>query len=98
MNADIIFRSINSYIIQNGGKYIEWYVGISKDARYRLFVEHKVNEIYDNWIYRTAFNSEIARKVEKHFLDVLGTKGGTSGGDDSSNMVYAYKINSHTNQ
>ncbi len=97
MNAGSIINNIKSYIDNVGGSYSEWYVGISKDARYRLFVEHSVDENSDNWIYRTAFNSEIARQVEKYFLDIIGTDGGTGGGDDSTNMVYAYKKNSHTN-
>jgi hypothetical protein len=98
MDAISTINEIKAYIDSIGGLYSGWYVGISKDARYRLFVEHNVNENSDFWIFRTTFNSDIARQVEKYFISVLRAVGGTGGGDNSTNMVYAYKINSHTNQ
>lgn len=92
-----IINEIKQYIDNCGGSYSSWYLGISNDAKYRLFVGHKVNENTDNWIYRIAINSDVAREIEEYFIEHIGTDGGTGGGDDSTNMVYAYKKNSHTN-
>jgi len=78
-----------------GGIYSEWYVGISENARSRLFQDHSVDEKNDNWIFSRAMSSETARRIEQHFLS-LGTKGGPGGGDNNADFVYAYKINSHT--
>lgn len=75
----------------------EWYVGISKDAKDRLFNGHGVREKGDWWIYRQATSSQSARDVESYFVNTLGTDGGTGGGDDTADMVYGYKKESHTN-
>lgn len=90
-----IKTAIKSYIARNKGAYSAWYVGVSEDARDRLFNGHGVHENGDAWILRTAQTSSIARTIEQHFLD-LGTDGGPGGGDDNAKSVYAYKKNSHT--
>ena len=82
---------------KRGGEYSAWYVGISKDAKDRLFNDHSVREKKDNWIYRSASSSQTAREVEDYFVNTLGTDGGTGGGDETSDMVYAYKKAKHTN-
>jgi len=84
-----------NYMKKHGGPFSAWYVGISKDAEKRLFDDHKVKEIGDQWIYDYATSSEEAREIELYFLD-QGTAGGTGGGDDTAKMVYAYKMKPHT--
>lgn len=91
-----IKEDIKSYIDDHGGQYNRWYVGISDNARKRLFDDHNVDEDSDLWIYRTASSATVARRVEDYFVNELGTDGGTGGGDENSNQVYAYKKNSHT--
>ena len=92
-----VISEIKAHIIKCGGSYFSWYVGIAQDAERRLFLDHKVNKNNDAWIYRKAASSYEARQVERYFIEVLGTDGGTGGGDETSNIVYAYKKKSHTN-
>lgn len=91
-----IITEIDSHIEHCGDGYGTWYVGVSKAARDRLFNQHGVKEKGDSWVYRTASSSKIAREVEAHFVNELGTDGGTGGGDETATMVYAYKKARHT--
>jgi hypothetical protein len=92
-----IKSDIKEYIQKGGGGYRAWYVGISKDARARLFNDHDVQENNGWRIYRQAENSTAAREVESYFVNTLGTDGGPGGGDQKADYVYAYKKTSHTN-
>lgn len=91
-----IVADIKAHISKRGGSYSAWYVGVSKDPRSRLFQDHGVREKGDCWIYKQAYSSSAAREVEAHFVDQLGTDGGTGGGDQEAECVYAYKKNTHT--
>lgn len=91
-----IIDDIKAHIRKGGGAYKDWYVGISKDARSRLFDGHNVREKGDWWIYRAASSSKIAREIEAYFVNTLGTDGGTGGGGADARQVYAYKKASHT--
>ncbi len=91
-----IISEIKSHIDGSEAPYHRWYVGISKDARDRLFNGHGVNEKGDYWIYRQAISSQSARDVEVYFVAVLKTDGGPGGGDDTADMVYAYLKCAHT--
>ena len=97
MGKQEIINAIKEYIVKGGGGYKAWYVGISKDARDRLFNEHKVREKDDLWIFRTASSSQVAREIEDYFVNTLGTDGATGGGDEAADKVYAYKKAPHTN-
>lgn len=88
-------KEIEDYMIKNGGISLDWYVGISKDAEDRLFNGHNVSR-HGTWIYGRATSSEEAREIEQYFIE-KGTDGGPGGGDDSSDMVYAYKKTFSTN-
>ncbi|MCK4788816.1 MAG: hypothetical protein KAV87_34055 [Desulfobacteraceae bacterium] len=92
-----IIDDIKSHMQKRGGEYSDWYVGISKDAKDRLFNGHSVKEKEDMWIYTTASSSQVAREVEDYFVNTLNTDGDTGGGDNTSDMVYAYKKAAHTN-
>jgi len=92
-----IKSDVKDYIRKCGGSYPNWYVGISKDAKHRLFDEHGVDEQDDRWIYSRAYSSQAARNVESYFVNELGTDGGTGGGDEDADYVYAYKKSAHTN-
>ena len=93
---DQIIATIHGYIQRNGDQPGYWYVGVSKDARNRLFNDHKVSESKGVWIYRTASTSGVARQTEGYFIKTIGTDGGKGGGDTSAKMVYAYKKTSST--
>jgi len=92
-----IANDLIAYIQRGGGSYRAWYVGVSRDARSRLFQDHNVREHGDLWIYRQAASARDAREVEASFVNTLGTDGGTGGGDYTADMVYAYKRAAHTN-
>lgn len=83
--------------LEGSGKkyYSEFYIGITNNIERRLFDEHNVSRENAWWIYRTAKDSATAREVERHFLD-LGMRGGESGGNDTSNIVYCYAVTSTT--
>lgn len=90
---DQIKKDIKAYMDKYGGPPSSWYVGIASDPKSRLD-EHGAK---DTWIYRTAESSAAARRVEKYFVDEVGTDGGLGGGDKSTKAVYAYKKKPHTN-
>ena len=92
-----VTSDIRGYMDKHGGAYSGWYVGITEDARRRLFTDHNVDEKADLWIYRTASSFEVARRVERYFVDTLGTEGGPGGGDIDAKVVYGYRKRSHTN-
>jgi len=93
-----IINKIDDHLKNSGRRYYsEFYIGISKDARGRLFNQHHVDKDHSWWIYCTAQTSDDAREVEKHYLD-LGMRGGTGGGDDSANMVYCYVVTPTTTE
>ena len=92
-----IIVDIKDHIGKSGVRnWNEVCVGISKDAKDRLFNGHGIQEKGDWWIYRQAISSEVAREVEDYFINTLGADGGTGGGDETADYVYAYKKTSHT--
>jgi hypothetical protein len=95
-SEETIKSDIKAYIEKGRGAYADWYVGISKDPRGRLFNGHGVHEKGDLWIYSQAETAAAAQSVESYFVNTLGTDGGTGGGDKESEYVYAYKKNAHT--
>lgn len=88
-----IISDIEGHIQKGGGGYNAWYVGISEDAKDRLFNEHNVEEW---WIFRQASSSQVAREIESYFVNILGTDGGAGGGGENTDMVYAYKKAANT--
>ena len=92
-----IKSEIKNHIDKNGGPYSSQYVGISENPENRLFTVHNVDRNYDIWIYRETSSSNVARRIEDYFINVIGTDGGPGGGDEDAKYVYAYKKNSHTN-
>lgn len=86
---------MHAHMKKCGGDYSDWYCGITKDIKQRLFQAHSVEKGKNAYIYRTTESDEDARQIEVHFLD-KGCKGDTGGGDEDSTIVYAYKIASNT--
>ena len=93
-----IVDDIEAHIASRGGAYSEWYVGITRDPEQRLFTDHNVNRNTDKWFYKKATSSTSARNIENYFINSHGTDGGTGGGDDNTDYVYAYRKNSHTRE
>ena len=91
-NYETIINEINAHLLRSGRRYYsDFYIGITKDVEQRLFGDHNVSKDNSWWIYRTAETNEIARAVEKHYLD-LGMRGGSGGGDNNSRIVYCYAV------
>ncbi|MBW2984763.1 hypothetical protein KY361_06605 [Candidatus Woesearchaeota archaeon] len=93
---DEIKRDIKNHMDKYEKKYSSWYIGVTEDPQRRLFDEHKVDEKKDHWIYSTAVSAEVARKIEKYFIEGLHVDGGKSGGDKDARVVYAYQKTTHT--
>lgn len=92
-----IIIEIKDHIKVCGSAYPQWYIGVTENPEERLFTGHNVKRQGDSWIYREAENSIISRQIEKYFVEVLGTDGGSGGGDYDARFVYAYKKSSNTN-
>lgn len=93
-----IISAITNYVNKSwpaGATAKDFYIGIATDAQDRLFNDHKVDEKTDIWIWCPANSDQIARDIEKHFLD-LGMDGGPGGGDENTTQVYCFYQNEHT--
>ena len=91
-----IVDEINDHLSKSGKRYYsDFYIGITNDIERRLFKAHNVAKEKTWWIYRTAKDSDIAREVEKHFLD-MGMRGNDGGGNEASNIVYCYAVSPTT--
>ena len=98
MTYENIIRDFDEHISKSYREsYGEFYIGITSDIENRLFVQHRVDREKQWRIYSPADTEDIAREVERHYLD-LGMQGGAGGGrgDDSAIYVYCYVITSYT--
>jgi hypothetical protein len=92
-----IKKEIKAHIAKEGSGYKNWYVGITNDVNRRLHKEHNVPEKNAWFITRPANSVEEAREIEEYFHD-LGCDGAGGGGDEDSEIVYAYKKTSNTKE
>lgn len=91
-----IIQKIDQHLSNSGKSYYnEFYVGITNDPKRRLFEEHGVSKEDSWWIYVKADNAEIARNVEKHYLNE-GMRGNDGGGNEDSCYVYCYAVTQTT--
>jgi len=97
-SAETVKREIKAHILNRGGAYSDWYVGIASDPRDRLFNDHNVSKDNGQWIFRECEDSAVARDVEDYFVNTLGTDGGLGGGDNTTKYVYAYRKTSRTKE
>jgi len=93
-----LINGIKEYISKNGGSYPGWYVGITSNPESRIFNDHNVTKQGGAWVHGAALSSQAAREIEEYFINVLGTDGGSGGGDFTSATVYAYKKTIYTKQ
>lgn len=97
MTEKDIITEIKDYInshCPNNTPYADLYIGIANNGENRVFNDHSVDKDNDVWIICPADTEQIARNVEKYFLN-LGMDGGTGGGKDI-NYVYCFLKNEHT--
>ena len=90
-----IIAEIEIFIVDNGGFFSDWYVGITDDIKGRLYRYHNVK---DTIIFVKAPSIEFARIIERYFIEERKTDGGTGGGNDSGFYVYAYKKQNYTKE
>lgn len=86
MNEEEIRNNIKEFI-RSESPYT-YYVGIAKEPKVRLQAH---SALHAKALSMQADSIEIARRVERYFVDVINTDGGTGGGDDDSTYVYCYK-------
>ena len=91
-----IVHEITAHIEGNGGAFDQWYVGVAKEPKARLFQDHQVSK--EAYIIRWAESRDEADRVEAYFVNVKGTQGGPGGGDSESTAVYAYHTSSRTKE
>ena len=94
MDYNTLIKRIQTYMSKFEGDYSDWYVGITKDLDEGLFQLHKVEE-NGIWISFGADTDEVAKKVEKYFLDKK-TDGNPVVLEEDTRIVYVYKKNSDT--
>lgn len=100
MQYEEIKQSIDEHLKKSSKPfYSDFYIGITEDVKDRLFGYHQVNEKTDWWIYCFADTEDIARSIEKLYLD-KGMNGGDGGGkgNGKTKYVYCYEINEHTKE
>ena len=94
MDYNTVIKRIQTYMSKFEGDYSDWYVGITKDLDEGLFQLHKVEE-NGIWISFGADTDEVAKKVEKYFLNKK-TYGNPIVLQEDTRIVYVYKKNSDT--
>ena len=94
MDYNTVIKRMETYMSKFEGDYSDWFVGITKDLDEGLFQMHKVEET-GSWISFGADTDEIAKKIEKYFLDKK-TDGNPIDLEENTRIVYVYKKNSNT--
>lgn len=100
MIYDDIIKSIDEHLSKSPKLYYrDFYIGITDNIDERLFGYHKVNKQSDWWIYCIGDSEDIARKVEKYYIN-KGMKGGPGGGkgEGKTKCVYCYEITNNTKE
>jgi hypothetical protein len=90
-------NEVMTHMGKYGGKYQDWYVGVTADAKVSLFKEHGVKESDDAWICRKCADDVSARQIERYFMK-KGCKGGFVDEEKSTRFFYAYRMQPHTRQ
>lgn len=98
MTAQGLYNAIDEHLKKSNRQYYrEFYCGITDNIERRLFGEHNVSKENGFWIYGPADDINVAREVEKHYLD-LGMQGNTGGGNEDSIWVYCYLVMQYTKE
>lgn len=100
MTYNDIIKRIDEHLSKSPKQYYrDFYIGITDNIDERLFGYHKVNKQTDWWIYCGGDSEDIARNVEKYYLD-KGMRGGPGGGkgEGKTKFVYCYEITSNTKE
>ena len=91
-----IYTEMKEYISRDNDEYKNWYAGITDDYQRSLFVNHRVYEDDDSYIFRECPNNRAAENV-KASLVKLGCKEICGGWMNAPTIVYAYRKAFNTN-
>jgi hypothetical protein len=91
-----IYKEMKEYIEKDQDGFSHWFVGITADHKRSLFVEHRVYENDDSYIFRECPNNRAAENVKASLLK-LGCQGAWGGWINTPTIVYAYRRSYHTN-
>jgi hypothetical protein len=86
----IIVSEMKEYVSGWSARYSEWCVGVTENAKQRLFEDYHIIEKNDAWIYRAASSSNVARKIELYFIDI-GVKSDPRTKNEYAE-IYLYKV------
>ncbi|MDH3610221.1 MAG: hypothetical protein OEM79_00515 [Nitrosopumilus sp.] len=89
MDYHTVIKRMETFMSKFDGDYSDWYIGITKDLNEGLFQVHNVEET-GIWISFGADTDEVAKKVEKYFLDKK-TDGNPKELEENTRIVYIYK-------
>lgn len=64
-----------AYIKGLGGRFEDWYVGVTDDPEQALFAIHGIEREADPWIYKPALTAKASTTVLKYFREILKTDG-----------------------
>ena len=92
----IVIDYLTRYINDNGGRFADWYCGITDNIERRLFTEHNVarNSSHN---HRECHTNNCARNVEQTLLN-RGCDGGGGGGGVRTVHVYVYRKTPNTRE
>ncbi len=94
-------RIVREYLVRHinsrGGRFSDWYCGITDDIERRVFGEHNVSRRSTTCRTRRCYRSNNARNVERALLE-KGCAGGDGGGGDRTFYVYIYRITDNTRE
>lgn len=90
-----IIDDVEAFVAKYGGKFADWYVGISKDPKATLNGTHGFKK-GDVGLVRTAASELQAQQVVDYFVGTRGCKGRKESFDAGEIHVYAYRRARHT--
>jgi len=86
MREDKIIEQIKNFILRDPPS--SYYVGVTHEPKIRLQAH---SALHAKAMSVEADDIESARRIEKYFIIVIGTDGGTGSGDENSKHIYCYK-------
>jgi len=90
-----LISEIEAFMADNGSIYSDWYVGITEDVKKRLFRYHKVKDTY---ITLKTPSVDMARIIERYFIQERKTDGGNNDNFKSNVYLYAYRKQDYTKE
>lgn len=80
------------YIKGLGGRFEDWYVGVTDDPEQALFALHGIERSTDPWIYKPALTARASATVLKYFREILKTDGADPGlVPDEATIVFLFR-------